>query len=237
VKNRFMILAGIIFLFIAASFLMVSCSEKRTPPTLVLIPTNTFTITKTALPTKTSTPTMTPTFTVTPTNTPIQLIYHFDSAAELGGGPGQWGTNYEPAFTTIDWTSDAAAQKYSGPGSVSVTVSFDGGGSTTGGFAVGLNVTPPDLTGKLITVHMWLPSTMVGQPYQVEVYIWNSMYAEQKVTYSLDSGSYTGNAWNTFTYSPVGVGEATVNYLAVRIVQNSGPNLTETIYIDEITAL
>jgi hypothetical protein len=240
VKSKVIVLYIAIIALIAVLFFMASCAEKRLPPTIAPIPTNTFANTKTITPTRTPTPsitvtrTVTCTFTVTVTVTPVQIFYHFDS--DLEG----WATNYvDMAFTSINQTTDAGAPKVSGPGSVSITTAFGGnsGGNTAGGFAVGTSGNPPDLTGKTYTVNIWLPSSMVGQDYSVDLYIWDASWTEQKVTFSLLSG-YTGDAWNVFTYSPAIPGINTVMMLGVRITQNAGaPDVSDNVYIDEISIL
>ena len=239
-KTKVIIMLCAVAAAISASFFMASCAEKRLPPTVALMPTNTPVNTRTPAPTKTITrtvtltATITPTFTVTVTSTEVQYLYSFETPGDLEG----WGTNYaDLAFTSFNQTN--SGQAYAGTGSAAVTTSFDtvsGGSNSAGGFYISLSAIMPDYSGKTITVPIWLPADMVGQPYSVQIYVWDSLYTEHDgPMYALDSGSYTPDAWNIFTYAPSGGWETSNVALGIRIFQNGAPDTADTIYFDEIS--
>jgi hypothetical protein len=77
---------------------------------------------------------------------------------------------------------------------------------------------------------------MVGSTYAVTIYIQAGAGWSWYNSWNVIDSSYTGDAWNTFTYSPSGVGEDIIQAFGVQIQQNGAPDITgATVYIDEIT--
>ncbi len=229
--RKFFIFAVISALIVSAAVLITSCTEKRMPSEVMIFtptvtPTRTLVGTSTPTRTVTQTRTSTVTMTATPTaTTPPNFYYHFDS--DLEGFVFAGSVN---ATHTTDSTNDKIL---AGAGSAKLELNLSGGSQAEATLYV--NSTPPNYMGKTIKVNVWVPASMAGQPYAVSVFVMTGMaWSWQNSWQTMDETWVVGDAWNEFTFTPVGVGEELIDAVGFQIQQNGAPDTTETVYVDEI---
>ncbi len=247
IRKGFVITSALILIF--AAFLVVSCASKKTPTSTETEPTNTPAVVNTNTPTPTNTTasgaTATPTnttasgATATPTNTQVPALYNFDSTWQ-----GWTVSNYSspPNDGELGITNAVVSnsQVYAGAGAAELTCNFTGdlGNTTTakGAFKIGLT-TPENLTGKTITVHVYVPTNITQPPYSSTPY-GAKVYIKTGTNFTWADGGWNNlltPGWNTFTFSPSGVGEADTREVGVQISKGTGtPDWQGTIYVDEV---
>ena len=162
-----------------------------------------------------------PTATFTPTPPPYFLYYFLDSPAAVSA----WTCD---AGMTISYTT---SQAYSGTGCAKVDYNMTG---TTSIATFRANITVSNFTGKTITTHVYVPAALHAADYQMQVWFMTSGYSWHNSTYDLNSAGVTPDAWNTFVFTPVGVGEGAVGSLGVQLEKNGQADISGSFYVDEV---
>jgi|GEM_PF-539352 len=187
------------------------------------VPVGSPTATRTPLPTQT--PTLTPTGSPTAV-TPDNSVFGFEDSTVMG-----W-THYEDQFTT---SSNSTVRAYKGTHSLALPADFTG---ATGGL-VGINLaSPADLTGKIVTGAVWVPSDI---PQGTGAFI----YAKTGVGYTWVSGMWnnlTPGTWNqlyldfnNYSYASGTVLPGDVRELGIKIVpSNLSGSYSSICYVDSI---
>jgi hypothetical protein len=163
-----------------------------------------------------------PTATTTPTAPPFFIYYYLDTPAEVAA--------VEVDGATASYTTNPV---YSGTGCAQVNYSLT---STNASATFRFNISSSNFTGKIITAHVYIPAALHAADYQMQVWIMQPDFSGWKNTYyDLNSASITPDAWNTLTYTPVGVGEATVGEFGLQLELNGQPAISGSFYVDEVT--
>ena len=228
-----------VILLIGTAFVITSCASKKTPTSTVEEPTAT--TQPTTAPTSTNTPGSGVTVSPTPTATSGSAsLYPFDSTLN-GWTHSTYSNPPNDGELGITGESITTTEKYAGAGSAALTCNFTGdlGASTSAKEAFKLNVSasPVNMTGKTITVHVYVPTALTQAPYNSNPY-GAKVYIKTGSSWTWADGGWNNlltPGWNTFTFSPSGVGEADTKEVGIQIGKGTGsPDWAGTIYVDEI---
>lgn len=221
-------------LIVLSAFVIFSCASKKTPTTTETEPTST------PIPASTATNTTVPGATATYTATQVTSKYNFDSSLQ-GWVVSTWSNPPNDGELGITGASVSTVEKYAGAGSAALTCNFTGslGASTAakGAFKIELGGSPENMTGKTITVHVFVPTAITQPPYN-STPLGAKVYIKTGAGYNWADGGWNNlltPGWNTFTFSPSGVGETDTREVGVQIGKGTGtPDWAGTIYVDEI---
>lgn len=237
-KKKIIWLTGIMILILALS---LSCASKKTPTSTEPEPTDTPVILPSMTPSNTTTgATATSSATPTATETQVASLYNFDSTLQ-GWEVSTYSNPPDDGELGITGASISSAQVYAGEGAAALTCNFTGNlGTTTtakGAFKIDLSSNPENLTGKTITVHVYVPVVLTQPPYNSAPY-GAKVYVKTGDGWTWADGGWENlltSGWNTFTFSPSGVGETDTREVGIQIGKGTEtPDWAGTIYVDEV---
>jgi hypothetical protein len=194
-------------------------------------PTRTLTPNFTATPTPSSTASPSPSSTVTQTPVVCGPTWSFD--AGLQG----WARDavYDAAFTGA---ASSGAQFYEGGGSVALASNFIAGSTTAEGgvFAVNGAGFPRDLSGRVLTAHLYVPAGMSNGSFPNGAFL----YVKNTNAYTWNAGAWTNlpatAGWVTLTFNLAAVPNSDQVYeLGLKVGLGSGAaSWAGTLYFDAV---